>query len=147
MHGGFSLQPGNRPHAGALMSSEDDRVRLDKWLWAARFFRTRSQAREAIEGGKVHCEGQRVKVGKEVRAGMVFTVRQGSDERIVVVTALSGSRGAASAAQALYQETPDSVAARALRQQQRKAERLAHPGRRPSKKERRQIHRFTAGRE
>lgn len=93
--------------------SEDGRVRMDKWLWAARFYKTRSQAKAAIEGGKVHVEGQRVKVGKEVRPGMVIELRQGFDEKTVEVKALSEVRGPASVAQQLYEETPESLAARA----------------------------------
>ena len=124
------------------MSTENERVRMDKWLWAARFFKTRSQAKEAIEGGKVHCEGQRVKVSKEVHTGMVFTIRQGFGEKTVVVKALSEVRGPASVAQTLYEETAESAEARALRQQERKTDNLAHPDHRPNKKERRQIHKF-----
>ncbi|MCD6059706.1 MAG: tRNA synthetase RNA-binding protein [Moraxellaceae bacterium] len=122
--------------------SDDGKVRMDKWLWAARFYKTRTLAKDAIEGGKVHVEGQRVKVGKEVKPGMVIEVRQGFDEKTVVVKALSEVRGPASIAQELYEETPESIAARELRQAQRKAQNLAHPDRRPSKKDRRQIHRF-----
>lgn len=118
------------------------RVRIDKWLWAARFFRTRSLAKAAIEGGKVHCDGVRVKVGKEVRPGMMLTIRQGFDEKIVVVTALADVRGPAAAAQQLYEETAESATARELRQQERKAGNLAHPDHRPGKKDRRQIHKF-----
>lgn len=119
-----------------------DRVRIDKWLWAARFFRTRSLAKEAIEGGKVHCDHQRVKVSKEVKVGMTLTVRQGFDVKTVVVKALSEVRGPAPQAQQLYEETADSLAAREQRVAERKAHNLAHPDHRPSKKERRQIHRF-----
>jgi ribosome-associated heat shock protein Hsp15 len=117
-------------------------VRMDKWLWAARFFKTRSQAKEAIEGGKVHCEGVRVKVSKEVKVGMVLTIRQGFDEKTVTVTALSEVRGPAAVAQTLYQETEDSLALRANKQAERRAGNLAHPDHRPNKKERRQIHQF-----
>ena len=128
-----------------MAASDDDadgRVRIDKWLWAARFFRTRSLAKGAIEGGKVHCEGMRVKVGKEVRPGMVLTIRQGNDEKTVVVTALSELRGPASVAQKLYEETAESVAARERRRQERLSQNLAHPEHRPGKKDRRQIHKF-----
>lgn len=125
------------------MSEEGEgRVRIDKWLWAARFYKTRAQAKEAIEGGKVHCEGLRVKVSKEVKLGMAFTLRQGFDEKTVVVKALSEVRGPATVAQTLYEETAESLAARALRQQERKDQNLAHPDHRPNKKERRQIHKF-----
>jgi ribosome-associated heat shock protein Hsp15 len=90
-------------------------VRLDKWLWAARFYRTRSLARAAIEGGKVWYDGARPKVSKEVHAGAVVRVRQGFEEKTVVVLALSEERRGA----------PE-----------------AAPERRPDKRERRQIHRF-----
>lgn len=122
--------------------STDEKVRIDKWLWAARFFRTRSLAKEAIEGGKVHCDGVRVKVSKEVRPGMVFTIRQGFDEKTVMVKALSEVRGPASVAQALYEETAESIAQRELNTANRQANNLAHPDHRPSKKDRRQIHKF-----
>lgn len=122
--------------------STDEKVRIDKWLWAARFFRTRSLAKEAIEGGKVHCDGVRVKVSKDVRPGMVFTIRQGFDEKTVMVKALSEVRGPASVAQALYEETAESIAQRELNTANRQANNLAHPDHRPSKKDRRQIHKF-----
>lgn len=145
---------GHRDEAGASDDDDDthggpapdesrlQRVRIDKWLWAARFFRTRSLAKEAIEGGKVHCDGQRVKVSKDIRVGMTLEVRQGFDEKTVVVMALSEVRGPAPVAQQLYEETADSVAARAQRAAARQAQNLAHPDHRPSKKDRRQIHRF-----
>lgn len=122
-----------------------EKVRLDKWLWAARFFRTRSLAKEAIEGGKVHHEGQRVKVSKEISVGMVLTIRQGFDEKTVLIKQLSEVRGPASIAQALYEETAESVEKRALLQEARKSDNLAHPDHRPSKKYRRQIRRFQSG--
>ena len=124
------------------MTDPDDRVRMDKWLWAARFYKTRSLAKDAVEGGKVHCEGQRVKVSKEVKVGMTFTVRQGFEEKTVRVIALSEVRGPASTAQLLYEETTDSITKRDELAAQRKASNLAYPDHRPNKKERRQIHRF-----
>ena len=124
------------------MTDTNDKIRLDKWLWAARFFKTRSLAKDAIEGGKVHCEGQRVKVSKEVNIGLILTIRQGFEDKTVKVTALSEVRRGASEAQALYEETPDSVAKREDHAAQRKAQNLAHPDHRPNKKERRQIHKF-----
>ena len=126
------------------MASMDthEKVRIDKWLWAARFYRTRSLAKEAIEGGKVHCEGVRVKVSKEVRPGMVFTIRQGFDEKTVMVKALSEVRGPATVAQTLYEETAESLAQREQLTANRQAQNLAHPDHRPSKKDRRQIHKF-----
>jgi ribosome-associated heat shock protein Hsp15 len=121
-----------------------DRLRLDKWLWAARFFKTRSQAKAAIEGGKVQIAGQRVKVSREIATGDILHIRQGWDEREVLVTGLSGQRRGAPEAQLLYQETPASVARREAAAAARKAAggMLDRPPGRPDKKQRRQIHRF-----
>ena len=80
-------------------------IRIDKWLWAARFFKTRSIAKAAIEGGKVHHNGERVKVSKEIRVGTELTIQQGFDKKTVLVKALSGVRGPAPIAQQLYEET------------------------------------------
>lgn len=124
------------------MSENDEKIRMDKWLWAARFFKTRSLAKDAIESGKVHCEGQRVKVSKEMRVGLILTIRQGFDEKTVKVMSLSEVRKGATEAQALYEETADSIAKREDNTAQRKAQNLAHPDHRPNKKERRQIHKF-----
>lgn len=124
------------------MTENDEKIRLDKWLWAARFFKTRSLAKSAIEGGKVHCDGQRVKVSKEVCIGLVLTIRQGFDDKTITVTALSEVRRGASDAQTLYAETSDSISKREDHAAQRKAQNLAHPDHRPNKKERRQIHKF-----
>lgn len=121
-----------------------DKVRIDKWLWAARFFKTRSLAKQAVEGGKVHCDGQRVKPSKEIVLGLTLRIRQGFDERTVRVTGLSGQRRGAPEAALLYEETAESLAAREEQAAHRKAAKSAHPfsGHRPNKKERRQIHRF-----
>lgn len=96
----------------AQKPEEDDKVRLDKWLWAARFYKTRALAKAAIESGKVHCRGERCKPGKEPRVGDEFVLRTGFDERTVVVTALSVVRRGAPEAQALYEETAQSLARR-----------------------------------
>lgn len=117
-------------------------VRVDKWLWAARFYRTRTTAKEAIDGGKVHCQGERVKVSKEVRIGMEFTIRQGFEEKTVIVKGLTAIRGNATAAQVLYEETPASIARRELFQAARKLSNLARPDHRPNKHERQQLQRF-----
>ena len=119
-------------------------VRLDKWLWAARFFRTRTLARAAIEGGKVWYDGARPKVSKEVHTGAVLRVRQGFDEKTLVVRALSEQRRGAPEAARLYEETAESVAARNAEAERRRFERagLQAPATRPDKRERRQIHRF-----
>ncbi|UNT13721.1 S4 domain-containing protein [Pseudomonas sp. I3-I5] len=120
---------------------DDDKVRLDKWLWAARFYKTRALAKAAIESGKVHCRGERCKPGKEPRAGDEFVLRTGFDERTVVVKALSAVRRGAPEAQALYEETEESVRRREQAAALRKAGAtgVTTDGR-PTKKQRRQIH-------
>ena len=117
-------------------------VRIDKWLWAARFFKTRSIAKSAIEGGKVHFDGERVNVSKEVRVGMELTIQQGFEKKTVIIKAISNMRGPAPIAQQLYEETEVSLAKRELLASQRKLHNLARPDHRPSKKDRRQISRF-----
>ena len=117
-------------------------MRVDKWLWAARFFKTRSIAKDAIEGGKVHLNGERVKVSKEIRVGMELTIRQRFEQKTVQIKALSAVRGGAPIAQQLYEETEVSIARRELLSSQRKLHNLARPEHRPSKKDRRDINRF-----
>lgn len=123
-------------------SSEE--VRLDKWLWAARFYKTRAIAREMIEGGKVHYNGQRSKPGKVVELNAELTLRQGNDERTVVVADISAQRRPASEAQQLYRETDASIEKREKMAQARKMNALTmpHPDRRPDKKERRDLMKF-----
>jgi ribosome-associated heat shock protein Hsp15 len=125
-------------------SRQLDKVRLDKWLWAARFFKTRSLAKAAIEGGKVHLGGQRVKVSKEISVGDTLQIRQGWDEKVVLVTSLSDQRRGAPEALLLYEETADSRAKREAEAEARKAAggMIDRPANRPTKKQRRQIHRF-----
>lgn len=120
-----------------------DRVRLDKWLWAARFYKTRALAKQAIEGGKVQVEGSRSKPSKEIEAGVEIRLRQGFDEKTVRVQALSDQRRGAPEAQQLYEETEESIAAREKLAAQRKAQprHWDTPGK-PTKKQRRAIHRF-----
>jgi ribosome-associated heat shock protein Hsp15 len=122
-----------------------EKVRIDKWLWAARFFKTRSLAKQAIEGGKVHCEGQRVKASKELTVGLLLTIRNGWDEKEINIIALSEQRRGAPEAALLYQETEKSINKRADNEVQRKllnsASGLQTDGR-PTKKQRRQIHQF-----
>ena len=124
-----------------------DKLRLDKWLWAARFFKTRSLAKAAIEGGKVHLAGQRVKVSREIAVGDILQVRQGWDERVIAVLALSDQRRGAAEAQQLYAETNASIAKREAESAARKAAggMIDRPAHRPNKKQRRQIHRFKDG--
>ena len=117
-------------------------MRIDKWVWAARFFKTRSIAKNAIEGGKVHIDGERVKVSREVRVGMQLTIQQGLEKKTVVIKALSDVRGPAPVAQQLYDETPESIEKRELLASQRKMHNLARPDHRPSKKDRRDISKF-----
>ncbi|OTG82210.1 RNA-binding S4 domain-containing protein [Acinetobacter sp. ANC 4648] len=117
-------------------------MRVDKWLWAARFFKTRSIAKDAIDGGKVHHLGERVKVSKEIRVGMELTLRQGFDQKTIVIKALSSVRGGAPMAQQLYAETEASITRRELLSTQRKLHNLARPEHRPSKKDRRDISKF-----
>lgn len=122
------------------------KVRLDKWLWAARFYRTRTLAKEAIEAGRVHHSGNRVKVSKEIAIGDELTIRQGSanlyTQKTVKVLALSENRGNATQAQTLYSETPESISQREYFQEQKKLANLARPDHRPNKKERRQLQDF-----
>ncbi|PWC16640.1 ribosome-associated heat shock protein Hsp15 [Brenneria roseae subsp. roseae] len=122
----------------------DDAVRLDKWLWAARFYKTRAIAREMIEGGKVHYNGQRGKPSKLVELNAEIKLRQGNDERTVIVLALSSQRRTAADAQALYQETDGSIEKREKLTLARKMNALTmpHPDRRPDKKERRDLIKF-----
>ncbi|ROQ18655.1 heat shock protein Hsp15 [Marinimicrobium koreense] len=127
------------------MSEPLEKVRIDKWLWAARFYKTRSIAKQAVEGGKVQCDGQRVKPSKDVTLGLTLKIRQGFDDKTVVIKALSDQRRGAPEAQLLYEETAESIALREERAAQRKAGGLAGQiisDHRPNKKERRQIHRF-----
>lgn len=121
-----------------------DKVRIDKWLWAARFFKTRGLAKTAIEGGKVQVDNQRTKPSKEITVGVTLKIRQGWDEKTVVVDALTDQRRGAPEAAKLYTETAESIAKREEDAAQRKAVRgtLHHPEHRPTKKQRRQIHSF-----
>jgi ribosome-associated heat shock protein Hsp15 len=121
-----------------------DKLRIDKWLWAARFFKTRSLAKQAIEGGKISMAGQKVKVSKEICVGDMLQVRQGYDNRELEVRSLSSQRRGAPEAQLLYQETESSREQREKEAAARKAAggMLGRPEHRPTKKQRRQIHRF-----
>lgn len=125
------------------MSSNTEPLRLDKWLWAARFYKTRSLAREMVDGGKVHYNGQRTKPSKAIEMGANITLRQGNEQKTVIVMALSAQRKSAPEAQTLYQETAESLA---KREQQALLRRLnAHnpaPDHRPDKKQRRDLIKF-----
>ncbi len=120
-----------------------DKVRLDKWLWAARFYKTRALAKEAIEGGKVHCRGERCKPSKEPKVGDELVIRAGYDVRTVVIEQLSAVRRGAPQAQLLYRETEESLSEREKAAALRKAGAIGiETEGRPTKKQRRQIHRF-----
>ena len=121
-----------------------DRLRVDKWLWAARFFKTRSIAKTAIEGGKVHLEGQRVKVSREISVGEILVIKQGWNEKEVVVRALSAQRGPAPIARELYEETANSIEKREREAQARKAAggAVARPAQKPGKHQRKALERL-----
>lgn len=124
------------------MTSAAAPVRLDKWLWAARFFKTRSLAKQAIERGHVRHDGNACKVSKDVTVGLQLQVRQGNTEIELIVTALSDQRGPAPTARLLYEET---AASRERRERLALKRRLAHdtvPDERPTKKQRRELARF-----
>ncbi|BBQ81890.1 MULTISPECIES: ribosome-associated heat shock protein Hsp15 [Enterobacteriaceae] len=130
-----------------MKEKSTDGVRLDKWLWAARFYKTRALAREMIEGGKVHYNGQRSKPSKVVELNAQLTLRQGNDERTVVVKAITEQRRPATEAVNLYEETAESIEKREKVALARKLNALTmpHPDRRPDKKERRDLMRFKYG--
>jgi ribosome-associated heat shock protein Hsp15 len=140
------------------------KVRLDRWLWAARFFKTRAQAKLAIEGGKVHMEPAgleppeaatptgssgryRPKVSKEIGLGDVLEVRRGRTSEVVVVIGLSERRGTAGDAALLYRETPESVEAREIERARRRMHDagLRMPQRKPDKRDRRELSRLKQG--
>ena len=122
----------------------DKPIRLDKWLWACRFYKTRSAAKQEIDGGKVRVNELKVKPSREVKVGDLVRFRQGWDEKVVEVVALSDQRRGAPAAQQLYRETAQSVACREKIAAERKAARgsFLASDTKPNKKQRRQIHRF-----
>lgn len=124
---------------------DENAVRLDKWLWAARFYKTRALAREMIDGGKVHYNGQRGKPSKLVEVNAEIKLRQGNDEKTVVVLDLTTQRRSAEEAQKLYQETELSITSREKISQARKMNAMPHPDRRPDKKERRNLIKFKYG--
>jgi ribosome-associated heat shock protein Hsp15 len=119
-------------------------VRVDKWLWAARFFKTRSGAQEAIDGGRIKMNGERVKRAKTLNIGDRLSIHIGMYEWLVTVRALSDKRGPATEARELYEEDAESAAKRAELVQRRKA--FGHPGAdregRPTKRDRRQLERW-----
>ena len=123
----------------------DEPIRIDKWLWAARFFKTRSLAADAVTGGKIEVNGARAKPSRTVRVGDKVSIRRGAYEWTVVVRALAKLRGPAPEAQLLYEETEESIRKRERAAAQLKLERSPefHSTGRPSKKDRRAVLRFT----
>ena len=123
------------------MEATMDGVRIDRWLWAARFFKTRSLASTAVLGGRVHVGGERVKPSKLVHEGDLLEITRGTERWIVTVVALAHQRGKASTAQALYEETEDSRAAREQHALERRFARAlgADLGARPTKQDRRRL--------
>jgi len=121
--------------------SRGDAPRIDKWLWAARFYKTRSLAKSAVEGGRVHLNGARVKPAKEVAPGDTLTITRGAVQQTVVVAALSTRRGSASIAATLYRETTESIDNRERQRAERRmlAAGLTIPKTRPNKKQRRAL--------
>jgi ribosome-associated heat shock protein Hsp15 len=101
-------------------TAEGSRIRIDKWLWAARFYKTRGLACDEIDKGRISIQGLTVKASREVRVGDLIELRQGPLLRTVVVRALSVQRGPAAVAQGMYDETPESVARRAQQAEQRR---------------------------
>ena len=124
--------------------SDADSVRLDRWLWAARFYKTRSAAKHAIEGGNIRCAGQRAKPSKEVSVGIELAISRGDVEQIVIVTGLAQRRGSAAQAEPLYRETTESVARRTAAAAQRRliGASLTAPQTRPDRRGRRELMRL-----
>ena len=124
-----------------MSRDEMESVRIDRWLWAARFFKSRGGATEAVLGGRVHLNGARVKPAKDVRVGDTIELTVAHVQRTVVVTGLADRRGSATVAATLYDETPESIA---RREQHALERRLARPlgsdlGSRPTKQDRRRL--------
>ena len=127
------------------MNDSTNRLRIDKWLWAARFFKTRSLAAKAVEGGRVRVDGERVKPAKELKPGDVVTVRVGELEWVVTVRALAARRGPAAEARGLYVEEEASRVRREAITAARKLEREPGSGLRgrPTKRDRRMLRKLT----
>ena len=124
-----------------------EHLRIDKWLWAARFFKTRSLAAKAVDGGRVKLNGERTKPAKEVKPGDSLTIHAGELEWVVSVLELSERRGPAEAARRLYAETPESTERRlrAVAERRIQVGPVRQERSRPTKRDRRLIHRFTEG--
>ena len=121
------------------MTSDSDRVRLDKWLWAARFFKTRSLASQAIDLGRVRIDGERIKPAREARVGEVVEIQAGEQRFLVTILGLSHQRGPAPVARQLYEETADSLQRRQRLNEQRAIEPARTLKGRPTKRDRREL--------
>lgn len=122
-----------------------EKVRVDRWLWAARFFKTRSLASKAVSGGKVHVNGQRVKAARLLVVGDVLQINRFEVEFVVTVLGLADKRGPAKVARTLYEESPESEAARESQRDEKRLQRMSAPkmpDQRPSKRDRRLIREF-----
>lgn len=133
--------PKTKTKTNPANKDKDGNVRLDKWLWACRFYKTRAIAKAAIDGGKVQYDGNKPKPSRNVQIGDSIQLRQSFDEKVVIVLELSDRRQSATIAQSLYQETPESIQ---KRQEVAELRKMAAPSTqgKPDKKQRRQIHRF-----
>ena len=137
-------EPGN----GSDMHAPED-VRIDKWLWAARFFKTRAIAADAVKGGKIDVNGQRPKPSKLMAVGDRVAIRRGPIEHMVIVKVVTAQRASAPIAQTFYQETAESIETRERVEAELKASALARPqfGGRPTKQERREMLKLKSGAE
>tara|TARA_Y100001960_G_scaffold27871_1_gene24453 strand:- start:420 stop:869 length:450 start_codon:yes stop_codon:yes gene_type:complete len=139
----FQIKPPDCDMANSRKVFEFERIRIDKWLWAARFFKTRGLAKQAIEGGKVQVDGQRTKPSKEIEIGAMITVKQGFDEKTIIVKSLSDQRRPYSEAKLMFEETDESIEKRLIVSEQRKAQpSIWTSPSKPNKKQRRLIHEF-----
>lgn len=124
------------------MTDETQTQRVDRWLWCARFFKTRGLAAEAVSGGKVHVDGQRVKPSRQIRVGSLLDIRRGTELWQVIVLGVAQRRGPATEARALYEETEASIARREFEREAHELARASMPGPpsgRPGKRDRRRL--------
>ncbi|MBL4606746.1 MAG: RNA-binding protein [Pseudomonadales bacterium] len=142
MHDKYPPRPTSTLQVTDKNHAEISSARIDKWLWAARFFKSRSIAHDAVTGGKTHLAGQRVKPSRAVRIGDTLQIRQGQDEKTVTITKLSEKRVSATLAALMYEETEESISKREHNKEQRKLLPNPLPSKKPNKKERRQIKGF-----
>ncbi len=139
----FQIKPPDSDMTNSRKVFEFERIRIDKWLWAARFFKTRGVAKQAIESGKVQVDGQKTKPSKEIEVKAIITVKQGFDEKTIIVKSLSDQRRPYSEAKLMFEETDESIEKRLIASEQRKAQpSIWTSSSKPNKKQRRLIHEF-----